>query len=152
DSTDDASAAFSKEVSAALDGKTVLGLVVRAGEIPAQPDSPAIACKVRLSRSGASVQVASTDEAAQNWKLFGKFSLPLATENGKLNVWRFADGLSEGILNRLVRAQVVKGSAAKEKGGKLVYQIRVENFSPLILNGLAVIGVNHDENETPKVL
>ena len=52
---------------------------------------------------------------------------------------KFADALAEGILNRLVRAQVIKGSAQREKG-KLIHQIRIENASPLILNGLALVG------------
>ena len=64
---------------------------------------------------------------------------------------RFADALSEGILNRLVRAQMIKGSATKDKG-KLVYQIRIDNASPLVLNGLAMLGTASKEDEVPKVL
>ena len=64
---------------------------------------------------------------------------------------KFADALAEGILNRLVRAQVIKGSAQREKG-KLIYQIRIENASPLILNGLAMVGTASKEDEMPKVL
>ena len=64
---------------------------------------------------------------------------------------KFADSLAEGILNRLVRAQVIKGSAQKDKG-KLIYQIRLENASPLILNGLAFVGTGSKEDEMPKVL
>ena len=36
--------------------------------------------------------------------------------------------------------------------GKLVYQIRIENASPMILNGLALLGTGSPEEETPKVL
>ena len=64
---------------------------------------------------------------------------------------RLADGLSEGILNRLVRAQIIKGSATKDKG-KLVYQLRIDNASPLVLNGLAMVGTTSKEDEIPKVL
>ena len=64
---------------------------------------------------------------------------------------RFADGLAEGVLNRLVRAQVIKGATTREKG-KLVYQIRIENASPMILNGLALLGTGSPEEETPKML
>ena len=35
---------------------------------------------------------------------FGKFTVPVVQEKGKAEVDRLADGLSEGILNRLVRA------------------------------------------------
>ncbi len=38
----------------------------------------------------------------------GKFSIPVPQENGKVDIARFADALSEGILNRLVRAQLSK--------------------------------------------
>ena len=55
------------------------------------------------------------------------------------------------MLNRLVRAQVIKGATTREKG-KLVYQIRIENYSPMILNGLALLGTGSPEGETPKVL
>jgi len=152
DGSDAAGEPLAGEVRKALAGKIVLGLVTRVGELPAEPDGPAVACKIRLNAKEAMVQVASSDADAHKWVLFGKFSLPLTRENGKLNVWRFADGLSEGILTRLVRAQVIKGSATKEKGGKLVYQVRVDNASPLILNGLAVLGTATKENEEPKLL
>ena len=45
--------------------------------------------------------------------------------------------MSEGILNRLVRAQLSKG--VKDKG-KMHYEIRIDNASPLVLNGLAALG------------
>ena len=50
------------------------------------------------------MQVSSSDASAKAWVPFGKFTLPVTQENGKIDVARFADGLSEGILNRLVRA------------------------------------------------
>ena len=46
---------------------------------------------------------------------------------------------------------MIKGSAQKEKG-KLIHQIRIENASPLILNGLALVGTGSKEDEMPKVL
>lgn len=64
---------------------------------------------------------------------------------------RFADELSEGILNRLVRAQIVRGTATKDKG-KLVYQLRIDNASPLVLNGLAMVGTASKADEVPNVL
>ena len=82
---------------------------------------------------------------------FGKFSVPVTQENGKVNVARFADPLSEGILNRLVRAQIIKGSATRDKG-KLVYQLRIDNASPLVLNGVAMVGTMSKDDEIPKVL
>ena len=69
---------------------------------------------------------------------------PSAHEDGEtFDVQRFAGEFTEGLLNRLVRAQVTKGTV-QDKGKKL-YQIRVENVSPLILNGLALLGTDSPE-------
>jgi len=81
------------------------------------------------------VQLTGSDAPARKWDPFGKFTLPaLCRKTAKVDHVKFADSLAEGVLNRLVRAQVIKGSAQKDKG-KLIYQIRIENASPLILNG-----------------
>jgi hypothetical protein len=151
DGKDEAGAPIAKEVSNALRGKTVLGLLAQVVEVPSRPDGPAVACRVRLSGKEALVQVASSDATAKAWVNFGKFSVPVTQENGKVDITRFADALSEGILNRLVRAQIIKGSATKDKG-KLVYQLRIENASPLVLNGLAMLGTASKADEVPKFL
>ena len=52
--------------------------------------------------------------------------------------------MSEGILNRLVRAHLSKG--VKDKG-KMHYELRVDNASPLVLNGLAALGVASSPDE-----
>ena len=125
------------------------GLAGQVGEIPAQPEGPAVACRVRLTGSEALVQVASSDAPAKNWVPFGKFSLPTVADKGKFDTAKFADGLAEGILNRLVRAQLSKGPREK---GKLTFKVRIDNASPLILNGLAVLGTESKDGEMPKVL
>jgi hypothetical protein len=150
DGADDAGKTVAAELTKALEGKTVLGVLAATG-IPAQPQSPALACRIRLTGTEASVQVTGTDASALKWVAFGKFAQPLVQDNGKVNVAKFADSLAEGILNRLVRAQVIKNSAQREKG-KLIHQIRIENASPLILNGLALVGTGSKEDEIPKVL
>ena len=69
----------------------------------------------------------------------GKFTLPLAdAEAGKLKASAFADALAEGVLGRLVR-RPADGKGPKVKG-KPTYKVRIDNASPLILNGLAVLG------------
>jgi len=148
--TDAATTAMATEFTKALQGKMVLGLVTAAG-IPAKPAGPTVACKIRLSASEASVQISGSDATAMKWLPYGKFSQPVVQENGKLDVVKFADALADGILNRLVRAQVLKGSAQREKG-KLIYQIRIEYASPLILNGLAMLGTASEQDEVAKVL
>jgi hypothetical protein len=151
DGKDAAGEPIAAEVSKLLKGKTVLGLMAQVGEITARPGGPSVACRIRLSEKEAMVQVSSSDASARAWVNFGKFTVPLTQENGKVDVARFADGLSEGILNRLVRAQIIKGSATKDKG-KLVYQLRIDNASPLVLNGLAMLGTASKDDEIPKVL
>ena len=70
-------------------------------------------------------------------------------DKGKLDAYHFCEEMSEGILNRLVRAHLSKG--VKDKG-KTHYEIRVDNASPLILNGLAVLGAVSKADEMPKFL
>jgi hypothetical protein len=53
------------------------------------------------------------------------------------------------VLSRLVRAQLRRGPTVK---GKPTYQVRIENASPLILNGLAIAGAATKEAEPPKEL
>jgi hypothetical protein len=150
--TDPATKASASELSGALQGKTILGLVAQvSNEISARPEGPAIACRVKLKAGEALVQVLSSDPAAKNWVPCGKFNLPLSHGQDKFDALRFADGLAEGVLNRLVRAQVIKGATTREKG-KLIYQIKIDNASPLILNGLALVGSNSPLDEQSKVL
>ena len=96
------------ELTEVLKGKTVLGLQAEIG-IPARPEGPSVACRVRLQGDEALVQVASSDGPARNWVAFGKFPLKTKDAKGKLDAAQFADGVAEGILNRLVRAQMIKG-------------------------------------------
>jgi hypothetical protein len=140
------------ELSKLLDHKSVLGLVASVSDkLAVRPETPAVACRVKLNGGGASVQVLGSDAAASNWVPFGKFNLPMGEGPEKFDADRFADGLAEGVLNRLVRAQVIKGATTREKG-KLVYQIRIENASPMILNGLALLGTDSPASEKPKLL
>jgi hypothetical protein len=43
----------------------------------------------------------------------------------------------------------VKGARQK---GKLTYGIRIDNASPLLLNGLAIVGIEGDEGQEPRIL
>ena len=145
---DAASEAHATEVKNALRQKMVLGLVSELG-IPERPAGPAITARVRMSASQAQVLVQSSDASAGNWVSLGKFTVPVVLKEGKLDLQRFIDDLGEGTLNRLVRVQLSKG--VKDKG-KWHYQLRIENASPLVLNGLAAVGATSKPDETPKVL
>jgi len=146
--TDDTSKAMAADLSRTLQNKTILGLIADNG-IPTRPDEPAVACRVCFKGSSAQIQVFSTDGPARSWVAFGKFTVPAKQEKGKLDAYHFCEELSEGILNRLVRAQLSKG--VKDRG-KMHYEIRIDNASPLVLNGLATLGVASSADETPKVL
>jgi hypothetical protein len=134
----------------ALREAKVLGLLAHVGPIGARPDGPAVACKVTVNANDAVVQVASSDGGARVWVPFGKFSVKLARTDGKLDASRFADGLAEGTLTRLVRAQLLKG-ASHEKG-KLFYQLRIDNASPWILNGIALLGSTSTPSDVPQLV
>jgi len=140
------------ELNGLFKGKTVLGLKAEPG-IPTRPEGPAIACKIQITGTGdkpeAQVQVATTDGNAGSWAAAGKFTLPVTRESGKVEMGAFADALAEGVLARLVRAQLSKGPIHK---GKPTYQIRIDNASPLVLNGLAVLGEDGTTKDAPKVL
>ena len=139
--TDAATQARAVEIRATLRRKMVLGLVAEVG-IPPQPEGPAVACRVRMAANDAQVQVTSSDATARNWVPLGKFTVPVVLDQGKFDVGRFANELALGMLNRLVRVELSKG--VKDKG-KMHYQLRIDNASPLVLNGLAAAG---DDQQT----
>jgi hypothetical protein len=145
--------ALASELAALFQVKdlTMLGLRAEAG-VPARPAGPAVACRVRVSGPASApealVQVAASD-AALRWVNMGKFTLKVEREEGKLQGAKFADALAEGVLGRLVRAQLSKGPRTK---GKETYRVHIDNASPLILNGLAVLGPEGKPGDVPKVL
>jgi hypothetical protein len=148
DGGDATSEALAAQVRKAVRHNLFLGLRAEIG-IPLRPEAPAVACRVRVSGADAQIQVVASDAAVQSWVPFGKFSLPLAKDEGKFDAGQFADSLAEGVLARLVRAQL--GKPVKDKS-KLLYQIRIDNASPLVLNGLAAVGTTSKDDETPRVL
>jgi hypothetical protein len=137
-------AALSKE----LNEKAFLGLKTKLG-IPQQPEGPAVACRVKFGEAEATVQVISSDGSATKWVPFGKFSLPLTGSAEKFEAAKFGEALAEGVLSRLVRAQYMRGPTVK---GKPTYQVRIDNASPLVLNGLAVLGTETKTEEQAKEL
>jgi hypothetical protein len=147
--TDAAGEALAAEVTELLKGKTVLGLQATIG-IPARPEGPSVACRVRLQGGQAIAQVATSDGNAQDWVAFGKFSLKSKDAKGSFDAARLADGVAEGIISRLVSAKVLKEKARDR--GKLIYLIRIDNVSPLILSGLAIQGGASKADDPSRVL
>jgi hypothetical protein len=145
-------AALAAELTKRLEGETVLGLSVKP-TVPTRPDAPCVACKVQLKGTAeapeATVQVAISDGAVTTWLPVGKFTLPVERKDGKVAGDKFADALAEGILSRLISAQLSKGPMVK---GKQTYRVRIDNASPLLLNGVAVQGTLAGPDDPLKVL
>jgi hypothetical protein len=131
------------QIKAALKDAAVLGLPVQP-EVPSAPDGPSLACRISVSgtaeKAEALVQVSTTNADATAWSPAGKFTLPVVRDkDGKVKAEAFADALAEGVLGRLVRATLSKGPRVK---GKPTYKLRVENLSPLLVNGVEVLGID----------
>jgi hypothetical protein len=116
-----------------LDTSPLLGLTARSGVLP-QPHGPALACRLEIGDTAASVRVSASDEAGTSWVDVGKFSLPILESSGTpVTPAELADGLAAGMLERLVRVRLTR-----EGQGKEAFRIRIENHSPLVLSGLTL--------------
>ncbi|QDV32638.1 hypothetical protein [Tautonia plasticadhaerens] len=136
----------------AISGATMLGMKVGL-KAPNQPDETAVACMIRFNEAPAgapdreaTVMVYASDAEARSWTPMGKFSLPIADD---AEAQGLAVELATGILGRLVHAQVGEGKLVK---GEKVYKLRVDNASPLLLNGLALAGPDLVPEVVPSVL
>jgi hypothetical protein len=117
--------------------------------ITPRPSRPSLACHVQIKGGEAQVQLSSSDASVRSWIPLGKFSVPLDSIQNDDHSSKLADKLAEGLLSRVVRAQLVKGPREK---GKLTYRIRIENGSPLRLNGLAAVGLESSDEADARVL
>ena len=108
-----------------------------------------MACRVRIHGTEGQVQVVGSDSASRGWVNMAKFTLPITKGSEKFDAAQFSDVLVEGILSRLVHAQLVKGPRAK---GKITYGIKIDNASPLVLHGLAVSGAKSKADDATHVL
>jgi hypothetical protein len=150
------------ELSNLFAKRMVLGLLVEP-KVPVRPSGPAVGVKVQLigtsEKPEASVQLATTDASGTLWTAVGKFTLAVVRdEAGKVKAEEFGDALAEQLLKRLVAVKLVK---TKANAGSLIpagpkakdlYTIRVENYSPLLLNGVAVMGAGAKPSEPAKFL
>jgi hypothetical protein len=135
------------ELRGAIKDHAVLGLAVRS-EIPRRPEGPAVCCRVSLAGSTASVQVGMSDPAGREWVSIGKFTTPVAETDGKLNAPELMDQIAEGLVNRLVRVQLLKDKS-KDASGHPTHHIRIENASPLVMNGIMLVGPSGKASEHP---
>jgi hypothetical protein len=149
DSAGPATDALAGTLRAGLKDAVVLGLPVR-GAIPEQPDGPAIACRLKLAgtatRPEAVALLRVSDPTGRAWVDSGKVSLALPrAEAGKeketLAPALVADGLAAGLLDRLVRVKLLKDLSRDERGRNVMsFRLRIENASPLVLQGLTIVG------------
>jgi hypothetical protein len=144
DSQDDA---FAGELRDTLANARLLGLASHEG-IPARPEGPAIACRVRLAGDVALVQFAVSSSSEDAWKTAGKAQVSLVRDGKRRSVAEVADGLAEAALGRLVTTKLTSHKAR----GKTTYTVRIENASPLVLNSLVLAGPAQDDAAKPTIL
>ena len=146
---------IAKQLDALFRDRTVLGLTATSG-VPEKPKGPAVGCKVSLSgepgKLEATVRLASSGSKGGNeWAPAGKFTLPVNLDaKGQPDLEAFGDALAEGIMNRLVRA--LFGQEAEPGRPLTAFHVRIENASPMILNGISLISTEHKANDVPRYL
>jgi hypothetical protein len=144
---------LASDLNKVLDSKTILGLKVASG-VPEKPSGPSIGCKIHLvgqpDQPEVLVKVAESN-GHREWTSMGKFSLfvPL-DKDGQRDLVALGDKVAEGVLDRLVRAKLIKGRKPIE--GTMTYTLQVDNASPLILNGFAVVGGQAKPSDPPHFL
>jgi hypothetical protein len=135
----------------------VLGLSAREG-VPERPQGPTLACRIALSDASVEVKLAGSHPSGTEWVPFGSFRIKRSdlipspapeTPKREEEAARLGDQVAEGMLVRLVRVQLARGPKVK---GKETFQIKIVNESPMILNGLALAGLNDQAEEPPSVL
>jgi hypothetical protein len=145
----------------------VLGLTAKEG-VPERPKGPALACRLEILDTLASVRLFESHPSGTDWVALGDFRIKLVslaayqeplteataelTGDAKLKAEAAAvgDAVAERIVARLVRVQVMRGP--RDKAGKETCRIKIYNASPLILNGLALGGSDAPSNVQPTVL
>jgi hypothetical protein len=157
-----ARAALAADVRELMGKAGLLGLKAES-VVPARPTGPALACRVTLTAADeAAVELSITDATGTRWADSGKFTLPIAkelppvegktltkAEEAQYRAALLSDAVAEGLLSRLVRAQLSKGPKV---GGKDTYKIRLDNASPMVLNGIALSGLNAKPEDRPSAV
>jgi hypothetical protein len=143
-----AGASIAEGVRRAVAQQQMLGLVASIG-IPERPDGASVYCRLKIREGEASVQVGGTDARAQRWIPFGKFTVPFVYKGKEIDFQRFADDVAGGVLNQVVRTQVIRGP---RENGKPTYRVRIDNASPFMLSGLAAGAATSKDEQAPKVL
>jgi len=133
-----------------LDGNPVLGLTYRSG-VPVSPKGPALALRIRLEQDEALVQVSASSDEGDDWVPVSKrFGVRLVDDKAQPKETRaIVDEIAQGMLDHLINARLISGPKVQ---GKPTYSVRIDNASPLILNGLALAGKETSTSVRPSVL
>ena len=144
----------------------VLGLTAKEG-VPEQPTGPSIACRAEITKTAVEVKLSASHPSGTDWVLVDRFRLklselePAAAESApstssltpeqlrERRSARLADALAGAMVSRLVRISFGHGPRLH---GKETFRIKIINDSPLLLNGLAVSGLQAKEDLSPSVL
>ena len=125
---------------------SLLGLKVEP-RVPASPDGPALALTIVVNAAKDKAEVAAkASDGKGRWVDAGKLTLPVTKKDGKVEAPALVDAMAEGVLGKVVEARLVKAKKAPGKA-KDTYTVQILNRSPLILNGVALAGL---EPEDPK--
>ena len=146
---DDAGKALAADLAKEFKAMTFLGLQAKLG-IPDRPEGPAVACRVRLDRHR------GHRPGRQQRRRRRRSGSPSASSpcrwprmpprtGPRSSATRWPRACWAGWSGR-------SSDAGPQVKGKATYQVRIENASPLILNGLAVLGTGDAEGEAPKEL
>jgi hypothetical protein len=130
----------------------LVGLETKAG-IPAEPRGPGVSCRIVIDGAKVVVHVRATNADGTQWNDAGTFRVKASDVKNDakktIDAAKLADAVASGLLGRLVHAQLSPGPRVK---GKPSYRIKIENASPLILNGVALAGSEISEKTPPSVL
>jgi hypothetical protein len=140
---------LASDLGKALANQLVLGLKATPG-VPAKPGGPSVGCKLQLVGEGgkpeAMIKLAESN-GHREWQSMGKFTLPVTLDDkGQCDVTAFGNKLAEGLLERLVRTRMIKKQTVV---GTPTYTYQVDNASPLLLNGFAVVGTSAKPTDPP---
>ena len=113
------------------------------GSYPTVPMGRRWPSRVAIDKAIAHISIQASDASSGRWVPAGKFTLSEIAGPAD----RLAETIAEGVLGRLVRVELMRGSHAN--GRNVPDRLRIVNASPLILHGLAVAGSKIEATDAP---
>ena len=147
--TDAASEAMAAELSNGPQNEDRAGPGWPSNGIPTASRTPGRRGPGRMSATRRRCWSSSSDGDSAKVGPVRQVHVPVMQDKGKLDVGPICRWAGGGNAQPAGPVQLSKG--VKDKG-KMHYQLRIDNASPLVLNGLAALGTASKPDETPKVL